>query len=46
MKEKNCSDVMEIIEEKFEEKKFGLPVNFNDDLPLQLSELLDTELFE
>jgi len=37
---------MEIIANRFKDKKFGVPSEFNDDLPLQLSELLDTEMFE
>jgi len=37
---------VELIENRFSDKKFGTPKDFNDDLPLQLTELLDTELFE
>ena len=37
---------MKEIQRRFEDEKYGQPKDFNDDLPLQLSELLDTELFE
>ena len=37
---------MDEIENKFTSNLYGRPQDFNDDLPLQLQDFLDTEIFE
>ena len=35
-----------MIQTRFEDDLVGEPENFNDDLPLQLSDLIETSLFD
>jgi len=40
--EKKCDEFYQLVKSKFLNKQYGGPEDYNDDLPLQLSEILDT----